>query len=487
MPKFDLDRNNKELSKFLLNTTETYMKFVLIKARARFNECFDSNSDTNSPDSNLYSSRSPDSLEKIVEFSVDMGELIYFCEDMSKARIKNYPIIIFEFTEGFYTTRDLYVNNTYNYQLEAFNILNLNSSMNSFNLKIKGNMQGQGPNNSFIRGENQFYNQGNSLVFQDSNFNNYTLNSAVQGSNFNHGRREENTLKTENIQERTGQFSQNNISASKDSFSNISNSNSNFLKNESSISFNSNLKESQIFSSTNNKKTSPGFLSSKKEIKFSILNEKIKQYEFFDKQLKIITGDKSEKIYSLNSQITIAHDAFKKYYKKYEMTINIDKMRKQIYGLQEKIMNYEISIDTLKKIISQKQSDLHISSSIFSINKENYKEKVQNVEKNYKKIEKYKIMKNSFKNKKLIEVGHFFFNKLCYKFYLVPSFYNQIFDNVNKVLRYQYYEKNLKELAVMMGNVSNLVNYISKLFNIPLKYPLFINGSRSFIVKDKKE
>ena len=103
MPKFELDRNNKEISNFLLNTSETNVKFVLIKNSFI---CQD---------------------ERIVEFGVDLGELILFCDDMSKARIKSYPIIVFEFTEGFYTTRDLYVNNTFNYQLEPFNNLMINS------------------------------------------------------------------------------------------------------------------------------------------------------------------------------------------------------------------------------------------------------------------------------------------------------------------------------------------------------------------------
>ena len=103
MPKFELDRNNKEISNFLLNTSETNVKFVLIKNSFI---CQD---------------------ERIVEFGVDLGELILFCDDMSKARIKSYPIIVFEFTKGFYTTRDLYVNNTFNYQLEPFNNLMINS------------------------------------------------------------------------------------------------------------------------------------------------------------------------------------------------------------------------------------------------------------------------------------------------------------------------------------------------------------------------
>lgn len=91
------------------------------------------------------------------------------------------------------------------------------------------------------------------------------------------------------------------------------------------------------------------------------------------------------------------------------------------------------------------------------------------------------------KNKTLIEICYMFFNKACNKFYIIPSFYNNKFDNTNKIMRYQYYEKHSKELSVMMGSIATMINYMSKLYNITLKYPLFINGSRSFIVKEKKE
>lgn len=357
--------------KFLLSTSDTNVKFVLIKK----------NNDEN---------------ERIVEFTVDLGELVLLCEDLSKARIKNYPIIIFEFTEGFYTTKDLYVNNTYNYELDPFN-----NVLSSF---------------SIYKGFNN--------TQKDKNLFNSPVNKMLKES------------KTQRLS---------------------------MMLPSLSSTFN------------------------KREVKFSSMNEKFKQYEFFDKQLRVQKVDKSEKIKILDSKLKVAQEKLEKCYKNYQMTFNINKMRNQIYSIQEKINNFESTIELLKKNISQKQSDLHISSSIFFINKENYKEKVQYIEKNYKKIEKYKIMYNSFKNKKLIEVANFFFNKLSHRIYLTPPFYISPFDANNQKIRFQYYDKNTKELAVMMGSVSNMCNYLSKLFNIPLKYPYFINGSRSFIVKDKKE
>lgn len=320
------------------------------------------------------------SIEKIEEFGVDMGELVFLCEDLSKARIKSYPIIIFEFTEGYYITKNMYINNTHNYQLfEAFNTYS--------NI-------GGGINN--------------------------------------------NTKLTD-------------IKKSILSFPKLS---------------------SSIY---------------KKDIKFSSLNEKFKQFEFFYNQTSIYNENKIEKIQQLNNQLKIMQDAYLKYYNKYEKIINIGRMRKQIVHITEKIESFDNTINEIKKIISQKQSDLHISSSIYSLNRENYKENIKRIDKNLKRIEKCKIVYNAFKNKKLAELTYFFFNKFCYKFYIIPSFYSQKFDIINKVLRFQYYDKNSKELSVMMGIISSIINYLSKLFNIPLKYPLFINGSRSYLVKDKKE
>lgn len=315
---------------------------------------------------------------------------------MSKARIKNYPIIIFEFTEGFYTTKDLYINNTLNYKFEEFNF-NSNFGLNSNSIS------------------NQPFNKKMSMITNTG--------STVQNS--------VSTMMTLN---------------------------------------------SSLYSSTN-----------RKEIKFSSLNEKFKQFDFWDRQRNVIKIDKLEKMKSLDDELNIAHEKCENYLKKYQKLINIDKMRKQILSTSEKIEVYEMSIENLKKLISRKQSQLNIYSSLFYLNRGNYMEELKNVDLNYKRIEKYKIMYNAFKNKKLIEVTFFFFNKLCTKLFTIPHFYRQKFDNSNKIIKHQYFEKHNKEISVTLGTIASLINYLSKLFNIPLKHPLFINGSRSYIVVNKKE
>ena len=38
-----------------------------------------------------------------------------------------------------------------------------------------------------------------------------------------------------------------------------------------------------------------------------------------------------------------------------------------------------------------------------------------------------------------------------------------------------------------MGYITQLMIYMSKCFDIPLRYPLLLNGAKSFIIKEKKD
>jgi hypothetical protein len=48
-------------------------------------------------------------------------------------------------------------------------------------------------------------------------------------------------------------------------------------------------------------------------------------------------------------------------------------------------------------------------------------------------------------------------------------------------------ERNNKDLSIMFGQIAIMVNHLAKLYDINLKYPLFINGSRSYILQGKEE
>jgi len=44
-----------------------------------------------------------------------------------------------------------------------------------------------------------------------------------------------------------------------------------------------------------------------------------------------------------------------------------------------------------------------------------------------------------------------------------------------------------RDLSIMLGQIAIMVNHLAKLYDICMKFPLFINGSKSYIVYGKKE
>ena len=49
--------------------------------------------------------------KEILKFNVDLGRLSYLGKDLRKVNIYYYPIIIFEFMTGYYTTEELFEKN----------------------------------------------------------------------------------------------------------------------------------------------------------------------------------------------------------------------------------------------------------------------------------------------------------------------------------------------------------------------------------------
>lgn len=84
----------------------------------------------------------------------------------------------------------------------------------------------------------------------------------------------------------------------------------------------------------------------------------------------------------LNEHLKLKAEIYQNCINRYEKMTNISNMRKLILDIGDKIFNYELAIDILKKTIKQKQSDLQISSRIYHLNNDNYKDKLIESEKN---------------------------------------------------------------------------------------------------------
>jgi len=146
-------------------------------------------------------------------------------------------------------------------------------------------------------------------------------------------------------------------------------------------------------------------------------------------------------------------------------------------------------IEKLKKLINdknyQKEEIKKINENLsFKIkekknNLENFLKylnefKKENKDKEYKKetekIQKFDLILSSLQFKKIIELSYIFFNKKN------PN----IFYITNKNLKNEIFENSL-------GQISFLLNYISYIYNIPLKYPFYLKGAKSYIFVDIKK
>ena len=91
----------------------------------------------------------------------------------------------------------------------------------------------------------------------------------------------------------------------------------------------------------------------------------------------------------------------------------------------------------------------------------------------------------------MAEICFVFFNKKIKKILIIPDFLKKShFDvtEINKKRAEIYYNKDKKRIiSSLMGNITYLMVYMSKCFDIPLRYPLYLNGSKSFILKGKKD
>lgn len=161
----------------------------------------------------------------------------------------------------------------------------------------------------------------------------------------------------------------------------------------------------------------------------------------------------------------------------------IEKLKEKIKILEDKSKQFSDTISQIKKIINDKQTYLRTATDSHEITKKNYLESKQKHEKNIVKNRKYKIIYHSLINKKLMEISYVFFNTKIEYLFFNPGFK----QNDKESDRYERYSDNPKLFGTLMGNVSFLLNYFSQTFNITLRFPLYVQGSKSYCVVNRKD
>ena len=191
--------------------------------------------------------------------------------------------------------------------------------------------------------------------------------------------------------------------------------------------------------------------------------------------------------------VTNAFDLLTKYQQylyKTEREFHPEKSENKLRDIKNKISIIQKikEIENIKKLIDiknlKKNEIIKINKNLESKIKEkesNLEEflkylkefKKENKDKEYKKetekIQKFDLILSSLYYKKIIEISYIFFNKKNPNIFFI--------SNNNK--KNEKFEK-------CLGQIAFLLNYISYIYNIPLKYPFCLRGSKSYIMADIK-
>ena len=356
-----------------------------------------------------------------IKFNINLLDLSFLGEELYTTSIHIYPIIIFEFLNGYYTTAELNAKNN--------DLINANNAQNENVLKT-GNLS--------------------SCPMED-------------------------THKEE--------FLKGFIEINKDTNTPLS----------KSIIMKKNIgdKDEQI---TNNTRMSvrPS-IDSKLNMKMGFKEKKINCYKFNDylnvyiEKIIFFRDDvMKKKNVDLNNVQFENCDTIREIYKRRERMNEEKKLINYYENKREEIRKIK---DKLEKIIKQKEALLsNLKKEIGS-----YKERCEKLEQTNNKsislVAQNKSIYNSFLNKKMVELCFFFFNKKIKNLYFISDFMKISYkpDNESTKKRFEFYNSNKKKISSMMGYITQLMIYFSKCFDVPIPYPLNLNGSKSSIVRGKKD
>ena len=182
-------------------------------------------------------------------------------------------------------------------------------------------------------------------------------------------------------------------------------------------------------------------------------------------------------------------EAFNENLERYKRKIRIIEMEKQIEFLKRKNEAIKELNKDLEESIKQKKENLEKVTNQLKPNKINYENKLNQLKANLNGRGQYQLIYDSFVYQKMAEICFVFFNNKIPSLYTIPPFYNEAFslNDSKKMERLFYYNKENKNISAMMGHISQLLIYLSKTFNIPLRFPIFLNGSKSYILRTSKD
>ena len=367
--------------------------------------------------------------EEIHKFNVDLGRLSYLGKELRNVSIYYYPIIIFEFMTGYFTTEELYEKNkelSYEFNKD-FEILEKPSS-----LKISQS--------------------------KSSN-----AEAAVKE------RIEENKNNIEKVETKAN------------AGTNIINENT-IQKNEKEI-----LSKSVMPI----KKNPTTIINPKRKGETNFKQIKCTKYSDYiiNFQMLLYLINPQENIKETNPNFGSELEIFKDNLEKYKRKLRILAMEKEIEFLKKKNEAIKELNKDLEETIKNKNNNLLKVEKQMNPNRKNYENKLNQLKANLNSRGQFQLIYDSFVYQKMAEICFVFFNNKIQSLYSIPPFYNIAIDmnDFRRMERLDYYNKDKKNISAMMGHICQLLIYLSKTFNIPLRFPIFLNGSKSYILRNIKE
>ena len=386
-----------------------------------------------------------------MKFNLNLVYLSFLGEELYTTNINFYPIIIIEFMKGYYTTKELYEKN--NILINANLTKKLNSDSIENNLKIDNSIKESKKVEKEKRKESANSERTASI----------SLSSSVISRNIDLKLEDEQTAKSKKRESgRSSSFAE--------------------------------IQDSEI--NINKEKTNKNKINFKNKVKSEVLEIKEKKtncynfVQYFDVYLEKILyfRDGINKKQEPN-KINIQTENLGTMIEMYKRKERINKIKIEIEYYKSKNEEIKKIKEKLQKIISNKKNILsNLNEKITS-----YKDHFTNLEQTNKEslslLAQQKMLYNSFLNKKMAEICFFFFNKKIKNLYFIDDSLKINIENDNESIkkRFEYYNSNKKRISSMMGYITQLMIYMSKCFDIPLPFPLCLNGSKSFVVRGKKD
>ena len=418
--------------------------------------------------------------KELFKFYVDLGRLFFLGKELRNVSIYTYPIIIFEFMTGYYTTEEIYKKNQQ---------ISLSFAKDYEIMEMPKDFQKLKPALTLVQ------NRSSNLENRESKFINSSkflppikesINENVDTKKVIHLSPERNTYTpiSDDTKTKLGITTKNQPD------------NKSSIKSTNTIRVPSPINEGSTPKREGKDKLSKSVLVKKKMgIDKKVLNETkaVKSFiiPYFDfiiqyQQLSFFISPENNK--ENNSEFGKELEIFKEGLEKYKRKLRILQMEKEIEFLTKKNKAIKELNKDLEETIKSKKENLEKVTNKFEPSQKQYNTKLNLLKNNLKGRGQFQLVYDSFVYQKMVEVCFVFFNNKIKSLYNIPNFYNESISNdTNKLERLEYYNNDKKNISSMMGHICQLLVYLSKIYNIPFRYPIFLNGSRSYILRSLKD